>query len=135
VAGAALCVAFLDAKILYAQPADGRGHPAILVTMIVNAAALADLPANGHALEDAVLENQVARVVSLGEEKILFQRLRTRRMVQNIILHGFEREVAFANGRQASNPVIDDQLLRRDFHLFVHFVSLKVSKLGLSLKL
>src|SRR4029077_143783 len=56
--------------ILHAQAADGRGHPAILVAMIVDAAVLADVPADGHALENFILENQVARVAALGKKTI-----------------------------------------------------------------
>jgi hypothetical protein len=58
-------VAVIDAVILYAETADGGGHPAILVAMIVNAAVLADFPAHGHAFEEIVLENQIARVTAL----------------------------------------------------------------------
>jgi len=50
-AGAAACVFFIDAKILDFQAADGRGHPAVLITMIVYAAVLADFPADGHTLK------------------------------------------------------------------------------------
>src|SRR5467141_3186733 len=64
-ASAACGVAIVNAEILDLQPADGRGHPAILTAMVVNAAGLADFPANGHALEDFVLEDEVARVVAL----------------------------------------------------------------------
>src|SRR6266403_6046986 len=58
-------VALIDAIVLYAEAADGRGHPAVLVAMIVDAAVLADFPADGHALEEIVLENQIARVAAL----------------------------------------------------------------------
>jgi len=34
-------VAVFDAEILHFEPADGRGHPAILIAMIVDAAELA----------------------------------------------------------------------------------------------
>jgi len=36
-----------------------------LVAMIVDAAVLADFPADGHALEEIILENQIARVAAL----------------------------------------------------------------------
>src|SRR5258706_6743944 len=58
-------VALIHAVVLHAEAADGRGHPAVLVAMIVDAAVLADFPADGHALEEIVLENQIARVAAL----------------------------------------------------------------------
>jgi len=70
--------------------------------MIVNAAELPYLPANGHALEYIVFENQVPRVISLRVEKIFLQRLRPHRMLQNIILHRFERELPLAHGANPS---------------------------------
>ena len=52
VTGAVGGVAIVHAKVLHFQAADRRGHPTILVAMIVDAAGLADLPADGHAFED-----------------------------------------------------------------------------------
>ena len=55
----AVCgVALLDAKILHPQLADGHGHPAILVAVIVNAAYLSGFPADGDDFEELVLEDQ-----------------------------------------------------------------------------
>src|SRR5260370_25868673 len=64
-ASAAPRIAIINAEMLDLHPADRRGHPAGLTSMVVNAAGLADLPANGHALENFVLEDEVARVVPL----------------------------------------------------------------------
>src|SRR6266852_8157983 len=64
-ASAARAITIVNAEILDLQPADGRGHPAILIAMVVNAAGLADLPADGHALEDFVFEDEIASVVAL----------------------------------------------------------------------
>src|SRR5205807_6794809 len=50
-------VAAVNTIVLDAQPADGRGHPAILVAMIVDAAVLADFPADGHTFKEIILEN------------------------------------------------------------------------------
>ncbi len=44
-------------KVLHFEAADRSGHPTVLVAMIMDAAELADLPADGHALEQVVLEN------------------------------------------------------------------------------
>jgi len=71
-AGAAGGVLFLDAKILDFQAADGSGHPAILIAMIVDAAVLADFPTDGHALEEIVLEDEIAGVIAFGKEEIFF---------------------------------------------------------------
>ena len=68
--GAVGRVAIVDAEILHFQTADRRVHPTVLVAMVVNAAELADFPANGHTLEDLVLEDEIARIAALREEKI-----------------------------------------------------------------
>src|SRR6266481_4130151 len=87
-------VAIIHAEILDLQPADGRGHPAVLTAMVVNAAGLADLPANGHALEDFVLKDEVARVVALREIAIFVERFRAHRMAEDVVLDVFEGKVA-----------------------------------------
>jgi len=46
-----------DMKILDPKFTDGGRHPAILVTMIVDAAGLADFPTDGHAFKDLIFEN------------------------------------------------------------------------------
>ena len=46
-------VAAVHAIILNAEPADGRGHPAILIAVIVDAAELADFPADGKSANSA----------------------------------------------------------------------------------
>src|SRR5277367_2139434 len=86
-------VFFVDSKILDFQAANGSGHPAILVAMIVDEAVLADFPADGHALEEFVLENEIARVVALGKEEILFERLGLNGMLDDVVLNILEREV------------------------------------------
>src|SRR5260370_19736676 len=73
--GAMRDIALVNAEILDLQPADGSGHPAILIAMVVNAAGLADLPADGHALEDFVLEDEIAGVVALRKIAVFFERL------------------------------------------------------------
>src|SRR5713226_1688574 len=57
-------VAPAHAIVLNPEPANGRGHPTILIAMVVDAAVLADFPANRHALEEIILENQIARVAT-----------------------------------------------------------------------
>ncbi len=63
-ADAARSIAMVDMIILHAQAAHRDGHPAILITMVMDAAMLADFPTNGHALEHFIFENQVAGVAA-----------------------------------------------------------------------
>src|SRR6202046_3546793 len=55
-------VAIINAEVLHAQTTDGRRHPAILAAMIVNAANLSDIPADGHDFEGLTFVNQVSCV-------------------------------------------------------------------------
>ena len=116
-------MAILDTKVLHFEAADWRGHPAILVAMIVDAAELADFPADGHAFEHVVLENQVAGVAAFGEEEIFLERFGTDGMVEDEVLNIFEGEVAVGDGREAFDPVIYDELF--DCELFGHGKSLR----------
>jgi len=52
-----------DVKILDEQTADGDGHPAVLVAVIVHGAGLADFPADGEQLIKRSFVDQVASVV------------------------------------------------------------------------
>src|SRR5580693_9153809 len=109
--GAARGVFFVDAKILDFQAADGSGHPAVLVAMIVDAAVLSYFPADGHALEEIVFENEIARVIPLGEEEVFFERLRTDRVLDDVVLDSLESEFAFRDSGEAFDPVGDGELL------------------------
>jgi hypothetical protein len=60
-------VAVFDAEVLDFEAADRRGHPAILIAMIVDAGKLADFPANRHAFEEIILEDEIAGVATFGE--------------------------------------------------------------------
>ncbi len=117
-AGAAACIFVLDAKILDFQAADGRGHPAVLIAMIVNAAVLADFPADGHALEKIVLEDEIARVVAFGEEAVLVERFGADGVLDDVVLDIFEGEVALGNCGEVFDPVGDGELF--DGELFWH---------------
>jgi hypothetical protein len=50
-------------KVFYLKAADGGGHPAILVAMVVHGTGLADFPANGHQFIEWRAVNEVAGVV------------------------------------------------------------------------
>jgi len=86
--------------------------------MIVNAAVLADFPADGHTLEKVVLENEIASVVAFGEKKIFFQRFWTHGVADDVVLDIFESEVAFGDGGKAFDPVNDGE--RFDGELILH---------------
>lgn len=116
-------VTILDTKVLHFQAADWRRHPAILAAMIVDAAELADFPADGHAFEHVVLENQIAGIAAFGEEEIFFERFGTDGVVENVVLNIFQGEVAVGNGREIFDPVGDDELF--DGELFGHEKSLR----------
>jgi hypothetical protein len=117
-AGTAVGVLFLDPEILYFQPADRSGHPAVLIAMIVDPAVLANFPANSHTLEQIVLENQIPCVVSLGEEEIFFQCFRAHRVMDDVVLNIFEREIALRDSGETFDPIGDGELL--DGQLFWH---------------
>ena len=110
-AGAAACVFLFDAKILDFQTADGCGHPTILIAMIVNAAVLADFPADGHALEEIILENEIAGVIAFGEEEIFFECFGADGVVDDVVLNVFEREGAIGDRGETFDPVSDGELL------------------------
>jgi len=116
--GAAGGVFFVDAEILDFQAADGRGHPAVLVAVIVDAAVLADFPADSHALEEIIFENEIAGVIPFREEKIFVERFGFNGVLDDVVLDVFESEVALGDGGKAFDPVSDRELLRGE--LFWH---------------
>ena len=117
-AGAAARVFFIDAEILDFQAAYRGGHPAVLITVIVDAAVLSYFPADGHALEEIVFENEIARVIAFGKEKIFLKRLWFDGVLDDVVLHSFESEFALGDGGEAFDPVRDGELL--DGELFLH---------------
>ena len=117
-AGAAARVFFVDAEILDFQAADGSGHPAVLIAMIVNATVLADFPADGHALEEIIFENEIAGVVAFGEKEIFFDGFGADGVADDVVLHIFEREVALGDRGEAFDPIGDGE--RLDGELFWH---------------
>jgi hypothetical protein len=111
-------VAVIHAEILDLQTADGSRHPTVLVAMIVDAAGLAYFPADGHALEDVVLENEIAGVIALGEEEIFVERLRADGMAEDVVLDIREGEFVLGNAGETFDPVSDCELFGG--HLLVH---------------
>jgi hypothetical protein len=110
-AGAAGGIFFVDAKILDFQTADGGGHPAVLIAMIVDAAVLPNFPTDSHALEEIVFENEIAGVIAFGEEEIFFERLGTDSVQDDEVLDRFESEGTLGDSDEAFDPVGDGQLL------------------------
>lgn len=91
-------MAVFDTEILDLEAADGGGHPAILVAMIVNAGELADFPADGHTLEEIVFENEIAGVAALGEKRIFFEGVGADVILDDEVLHVFEGKIFGGNG-------------------------------------
>jgi hypothetical protein len=109
-AGAVGSVAIVHAKVLDLQAADGGGHPTILAAVIVDAAGLANFPADGHAFEDFVFEDEVAGVVALGIEAVFFESVGTDGVAEDVVLNVFEGEVALGDGGEAFHPIGDGEL-------------------------
>jgi hypothetical protein len=82
--------------------------------MIVNAAVLADVPAKRHALEEIVAEDEIARVISLGEEAIFFETLGADGVANNVVLDVLQREFSLGDSREALDPVFDFEFFRCD---------------------
>ena len=103
-------IELLHSVVVNLQPADRSRHPAVLIAMVMDAAGLADFPAQRHALEQCILEDQVAGVASLRIENVLFQTGRLHGMLDDIILDGLQSKILFRNGGEARDPVGDDDL-------------------------
>ena len=82
--------------------------------MVVNADVLPDFPANRHALEEFILENQVSRVAAFGKIAIFVQTLRKDGMANDIVLNILEREITDGNGGKVFHPFSDGELFDSD---------------------
>ena len=103
-------VAIFDAEILDLKAADGSGHPAVLIAMIVDAGELADFPADGHTFEEIIFENEIARVAALGEKNIFFEGVGADVILDDEGLDVFEGEIAGGDGGEILDPVGDGEL-------------------------
>ena len=68
-----------DMKVFNEQAADGDGHPAILVAVVVDRTGLADFPADGNQFVERCFIDEVAGVVlavpgEIGRERVGIQR-------------------------------------------------------------
>ena len=109
-ASAAGVILILDAKILNAEFANRYSHPTILPAMIVNAAGLANFPADGEHFEEAALIDEIPRVVALGVEKVRLESIRENLILLEIFFDLRKREILTMNGRKAADPLIDLEL-------------------------
>jgi len=91
-------VTVFDTEILYFEAADGSGHPAVLVAMIVDTGELADFPADGHTFEEIVFEDEIAGVAAFGEVEIFFEGVGADVILDDEVLDGFEGEVVGGDG-------------------------------------
>ncbi len=110
VAGAAGVVLIFNAEILDAQFADGHGHPAILSAMIVNAADLADFPANRDDFEEAAFEDEIPRVMAFGVEEVGLQGFDADLVLLEVFFDFRKSEIFAMNGRKSVDPFIDGEL-------------------------
>src|SRR5580658_1831177 len=100
-------VALVDAKILYAQTPDRGNHPAILVAMIVNAAHLADIPADCHHFKKIAFVNQVSRVMALGVKKIGSKSFRLNSFLRGELKYARNGKLRLGYGAKLFYPLID----------------------------
>ena len=81
-------------KILDQQAADGDGHPAVLVAVVVDGTGLADFPADGNQFVERSFVDQVAGVVLAIPGEIGRQRVGVERGV----LQEFAELLGFVEG-------------------------------------
>lgn len=98
---------FLDAIVADVKAADGRRHPTVLIAMIVDAAVLADVPAESHAFKQSVPKDEIASVIAFREKNIASKRFGTDGMLDDVVLDGIEVEIIFGDGSEAGDPVGD----------------------------
>jgi len=103
-------VAVFNAEILDFESADGSRHPAVLIAMIVDAGELTDFPANSHAFEKIVFENQIASVAALGKIEVFLERFRANVILDDEILYIFEREIFGLDSGKIFDPIGDGEL-------------------------
>src|SRR4029077_2386783 len=111
-------VAIVHAEVLDLKTANRSRHPTVLVAMIVDAADLTDFPADGHAFEDVVFENEIAGVIAFGEEEIFVESVRAHGMAKDVVLDIGEGEFGIGNAGETLDPIRDGELFGG--HLLVH---------------
>jgi hypothetical protein len=109
-ASAVRAIFAFDAEILDAQFTDGNGHPAVLSTMIVDAADLADFPADGEHFEKIALENQIPGVVALGVKKIWVESADGDVILLEVAFDLGNGEIFAMDFGKAVHPLVDGHL-------------------------
>jgi hypothetical protein len=82
--------------------------------MIVNAAELTNFPADGHAFEQIIFEDEIAGVAAFGEIEIFVERFGNDMMLHDEVLNVFESEILCEDGSKIFDPVGDGELIRSD---------------------
>ena len=108
-------IEIFDAKILHSQAADGRDHPAILFAMIVDAADLADIPADGENFKELAFVDQISGVMAIGVKKVGSQGLRLNGFALGEFEHAGNGEFFFRNGAELFHPFINGDEFHRLF--------------------
>jgi len=81
----------------------------------VDAAVLADFPADGHALEEIISENEIACVIAFGEKQIPVERFGADAVLHDVVLDIFESELALVDGGESFDPIGDGELFDGGF--------------------
>jgi len=89
------------------KAADGSGHPTVLIAMIVDAAVLADVPAESHTFKQSVPKDEIASVIAFREKNIASKRFGTDGTLDDVVLDSAEIEVFRRDGSEAGDPVGD----------------------------
>src|SRR4029077_4356936 len=103
-------IEFFNAVVTNVQTANGCRHPAVLIAMVMDAAVLANFPTQSHALEQSILEDQIAGVAPFREENIVVQACGTHGVVDDVVLDSLKIKIPFRNGGKAGDPVADADL-------------------------
>src|SRR4051794_4145053 len=109
----AICKILMDEmEVFYLQAADGNGHPAVLVTMVVYGTGLSNFPADGHEFVERSAVDEVARVVLAVPIQVRSERLR----VDRHFLEKFaERLGGKESGIRKRTQLLDEFLNRNGF--------------------
>src|SRR5277367_3480503 len=108
-------VLIFHAEILHAQTADGRDHPAILAAMIMDAAELADIPADREDFKEFAFVDQIPGVVAVGVKNVGGQGFRLNGFALGEFQHAGNGEFFFWNGAELFHPFINRDHFHRLF--------------------
>src|SRR5712692_4567360 len=126
-------------KILHSKLAERNCHPAVLIVVIVNLRRLSHLPADRNQLEQAVLEDEISRVMVLAEMKVEPERGRVNHVALEIIVDGSRAKARLGNVAQTGDKLIDMDKLNGRFNAHnsapltvkAHYTSVRRTSLSL----